>query len=151
LTIERARLEDAEALVRVQVAAFHDDARLYPGVALGGPPGYDSVATMLLKIDKDESYKLVYEGEIVGGLVVYDYGEGHFHLDVIFVDPAYQGHGFGTQAIQFIERTYPATKWTLDTPTYALRNQHFYEKFGYLRMGEADLGDVRLIAYEKRL
>lgn len=151
LTIERARPEDAEALVRVQVAAFHDDARLYPGVALGGPPGYDSMATMLLKIGKDESYKLVYEGEIVGGLVVYDYGEGHFHLDVIFVDPVYHGRGFGTQAIHFIERTYPATKWTLDTPTYALRNQHFYEKFGYVRMGEADLGDVRLIAYEKRL
>ena len=151
LTIERATPADAEAMVRVQVAAFHDDARLYPGVALGGPPGYDSVPTLLLKIDQDECYKLIYEGQIVGGVVVYDYGEGHFHLDVIFVDPAYHGCGFGTQAMLFIERTYPAAKWTLDTPTYALRNQHFYEKFGYVKVGEADHGDIRLIAYEKRL
>jgi len=151
LMIERATAADAEAMVVVQIAAFHDDARLYPGVAIGGPPGYDSVATMLRKIAEDECYKLVHEGQIVGGMVVYVYGEGHYHLDVIFVDPAYHGRGFGTQAMQFIERAYPATRWTLDTPTYALRNQHFYEKFGYVKVSEEDADDIRLIAYEKRL
>jgi hypothetical protein len=38
---EQAASADAEDLVRVQIAAFHDDARLPPGVPIGGPRGYD--------------------------------------------------------------------------------------------------------------
>jgi ribosomal protein S18 acetylase RimI-like enzyme len=149
---ERAAPADAEALVTVQIAAFHDDARLYPGVEIGGPPGYDSIEVMLQKIQEDEVYKIVYEGQLIGGIIIFDYGEGHFHLDVIAIDPVYHNRGIGTQAMQFIERTCAATKWTLDTPTYAVRNQHFYEKFGYVKVGErAEDDDITLIEYEKVL
>jgi ribosomal protein S18 acetylase RimI-like enzyme len=152
ITFERATPADAEALVTVQIAAFHDDARLYPGVEIGGPPGYDSIDVMLQKIHEVEVYKIVYEWQIIGGIIVFDDGEGIFHLDVIAIDPAYHNRGIGTQAMQFIERTYIATKWTLDTPTYAMRNQHFYEKFGYMKVGErAEDDNITLIAYEKRL
>ena len=41
ISIIRALPADAETLVRVQVAAFHYDSVLYPGVELGGPPGYE--------------------------------------------------------------------------------------------------------------
>jgi len=44
---EQAASVDAEDLVRVQIAAFHDDARLPPGVPIGGPRGYDLVEEML--------------------------------------------------------------------------------------------------------
>ena len=44
LTITRATEADAEALVQVQIAAFHHDSVLYPEVEPGGPPGYDSVS-----------------------------------------------------------------------------------------------------------
>lgn len=150
LVIERATPQDAATLVRVQIAAFHDDARLYPGVGESGPPGYDSVEVMESKIREHECYKLVYDGQIVGGLVLFDQGAGHLHLDLLFVDPRFHNRGFGTQAMLFVERTYSATRWTLDTPTYAVRNQHFYEKFGYRRVGETDHGHIVLIAYEKR-
>lgn len=150
ITIERAAAADAEDLVKVQIAAFHHDAELYPGVEIGGPPGYESVKQMREKIEQDESYKIVYEGECIGGLVVFEKGQGHYHLDVIFLDPAYHNLGIGTQAIEFIERTYPARRWTLDTPQYAVRNQHFYEKFGYVKVAEHEADDgTRLFAYEK--
>lgn len=151
VTFERATPDDAEALVRVQMAAFHSDSRTYPGVAVGGPPGYDSVRVMLEKIHEDETYKIVVDGQIVGGIVIFDLGQGHFHLDVIDLDPAYHNRGIGTQAMQFIERTCPATKWTLDTPDWAVRNQHFYEKFGYVKVGAEPVEDFILIAYEKRV
>src|SRR5215510_316836 len=131
ITFERAVPADAKTLVKLQVAAFHDDARLYPSVELGGPPGYDSVDVMLRKIGEDEAYKIVVDGQIVGGFVIYDMGDDHLHLDVIFIDPAFHGKGIGSQAMQFMERTYSAKIWTLNTPAYAIRNQHFYEKFGY--------------------
>ncbi len=149
VTIERATAADVERLVEVQVAAFHEDARIYPGVSLGGPPGYDSVKETLAKIMETDYYKILADGEIVGGVAVFNQGGGWFHLDVIFIDPAYHNKGIGTQAMQFIERTFPAKRWTLNTPDYAIRNHHFYEKFGYVRVGSAPFEDFVLLDYEK--
>lgn len=151
ISIERAVPEDAERLVHVQIAAFHYDSELYPGVETGGPPGYDSVPHMLEKIERDECYIILDAGRCIGGLVLFDKGNGHYHLDVIFIDPAYQNRGIGSQAIQFIEQVYPANCWTLDTPQWAVRNQHFYEKFGYVKVREFVADGTPLIAYEKRL
>jgi len=149
LSFERAAPADAETLVSLQIAAFHHDARIYPGVEIGGPPGYDSVESVLQKIRDDEYYKIVVDGQTVGGIVVFDMGQGHYHLDLIYLDPACHNRGIGTQAIHFVERTYPAAKWTLDTPAYAVRNQHFYEKLGYVKVREDHHDGITLFAYEK--
>ncbi len=153
LTFERATAADAETLVRLQIAAFHDDARLYPGVEIGGPPGYDSVEATLRKIHQEEFYKILCDGQAVGGIGVVDEGQGHFHLDMLYIHPDYHSRGIGTQAMRFIEQTYPAaTKWTLDTPVYAVRNQHFYEKLGYVKVGEYQPDDdIALYTYERRV
>jgi ribosomal protein S18 acetylase RimI-like enzyme len=135
----------------VQIAAFHDDARLYPGVPIGGPPGYDSVEAMLATIARGQCHKVAVDGEIVGAITVVDQGEGHFHLDVLAIDPAHHNKGVGTQAMAFIERTFPAALWTLETPTFATRNQYFYEKLGFRRIGETIYPDITLIQYEKRV
>jgi ribosomal protein S18 acetylase RimI-like enzyme len=148
---EQATPADAEDLVRVQIAAFHDDARLYPGVPIGGPPGYDSVEAMLATIARGQCHRVALDGEIVGAITVVDQGEGHFHLDVLAIDPAHHNKGVGTQAMGFIERTFPAALWTLETPTFATRNQYFYEKLGFLRIGETIYPDITLIQYEKRV
>ena len=150
ITFERATPADADAMVQAQIAAFHHDSVLY-GVEIGGPPGYDSAESVLKKIVEDDTYKIVYEGRIVGGMVVNDYGQGHFHLDLIYIDPIYHNRGIGTRAMQFLEGTYPAKKWSLDTPTWAVRNQHFYEKFGYVKIKEVEYDDITLIAYEKQI
>jgi GNAT superfamily N-acetyltransferase len=152
LTFERATAADAAALVVVQIAAFHHDAVLYPGVQIGGPPGYDSLEDMHRKMAEGQCYKMVDAGRIIGGIVVFDMGEGRVHVGLIFMDPAYHNRGIGTRAMQFLEQTYPAAiLWTLDTPTWAIRNQHFYEKLGYTKVGEEVLPDITLIQYEKRV
>lgn len=152
ISFERATPDDAEALVDAQIRAFHYDTVLYPGVEESGPPGYDSVEATLKKICEDEFYKIVVDGQIVGGIILFEREPGHFHLDVLNIVPEYQNYGIGTRAIEFIEQTYPASKWTLDTPAYAIRNQHFYEKFGYVKVGEnQEVGGLLLFAYEKRM
>ena len=151
IELEQAIPADAEDLVKVQIAAFHDDARLYPGVEIGGPPGYDSVEATLAMIARGEFYKVSLDGAIIGGLTVIDQGAGHFHLGVLAIDPAHHNKGFGTQAMGFIERSFSATLWTLDTPAYATRNQNFYEKLGFVSVGETVFPDITLIQYEKRL
>lgn len=151
IAIERAIPDDAEALVRVEIAAFHYDAEIYPGVEIGGPPGYDSIAVMLKNIEQTACYKITDEGQCIGGIVLFEMGQGRYHLDLLFIDPPYHNRGIGTQAMQFIEQAHPAQRWTLDTPVYAVRNQHFYEKLGYVKVGEHHDGDVPLIAYAKEM
>ena len=154
ITFEHATPADAETLVSIQIAAFHSDALNYPGVQIDGPAGYDQVDSVLKQIGEDEYCKIVADGRIIGGIVVTELGQGHYHLDRLYLDPAYHNLGIGTQAMQFIEQSYPATLWTLNTPTFAVRNQHFYEKFGYVKVGEfpePDHADITLIEYEKRL
>lgn len=150
-TFERATPADAADLVKMQIVAFHDDARLYPDEEESGPPGYDSVDVMLEKIGEAEVYKIVSDGRIIGGIILYDHGQGEMHLDVINIDPAYHNRGIGTQAMHFIEGAHPAKNWTLHTPGYAIRNQHFYEKLGYVKTEEVYDGDFLLFAYEKHI
>lgn len=152
IAIERATTTDAPEMLRVQIAAFHYDAQLYPGVEEGGPPGYDSLDALLERIADDDCYCITADGACVGGMIVFGKGAGHYHLDVIFIDPAYQNRGIGSQALHFLEATYAANRWTLDTPGWAVRNQHFYEKFGYVRVAEhVEADGTPLIAYEKRI
>jgi GNAT superfamily N-acetyltransferase len=151
ITFERATADDAQEMFDIQHAAFRNDAVIYPGVPADGPSLFDSVARVIKKIEKDDYYKIVYEGQSIGGIVIDNRGEGHFHLDLIYLDPVYHGQGIGTQAMQFIERTYRAAKWTLHTPLYATRNHRFYENFGYVKIGEEHYPGISLILYEKRM
>lgn len=149
--IKRAEVQDAEALVTAAIAAFHHDSVLYPQVEVGGPPGYDSPAVMRQKIGEDECYTIWDGDQVVGGITLFSKGNGHYHLDLIFISPEHHNRGIGTQAMQFIEDTYSATKWTLDTPIWAVRNIHFYEKLGYVKVGEFEDGDITLIAFAKQI
>lgn len=149
VVFQTAQVADADALLDVQIRSFHDDARLYPGVEKGGPPGYDSLEQTIKDIGSQIFYAFIYEGQIVGGVVLFDHGEGHMHVDRLFVDPDFHNMGIGTQAIHFIEAAYPANTWTLDTPLYATRNQHFYEKLGYVNVGITHDDDIDLIQYKK--
>ena len=59
--------------------------------------------------------------------------------------PDYQNQGIGSQAMTFLEETYPhINQWTLDTPVWAKRNQRFYEKHGYVKTGTMMGGELVL-------
>lgn len=151
LSFERATPADAETLVRVQIVSFHSDAALYPGQEEDGPPGYDSVEHALTKIRDDICYRITHDGATIGVIIIVDAGDGHMHLDVLAIEPAFQNRGIGTAALRFIEQAHPARRWTLDTPGYATRNHYFYERLGYVKVGEEEHPSVTLFAYEKRL
>jgi len=153
IRFEKAALEDAQALTDVQVRTFDDDSRRFGGQASGGPPGYDSVDWQIWAMRRGIYFKILDDDQIIGGIILFDMRNRHFNLGRIYLDPAYQGRGIGTQAIEFIEDRYPhVKKWTLDTPGWATRNQHFYEKLGYVKVGEElmDGQDWPLWLYEKR-
>ena len=154
ITLEQAQPEDAETLAEVQTRTFDDDARQHGRGERGGPPGYDSTDWQTRMMREAAYYKILDDEKIVGGAIIFDKGSDHIYLGRIYIDPDYQNRRIGAEAMRLIEACYPAARrWTLETPQWALRNQHFYERQGYIKVGEQwlegeDHGDV---LYEKLL
>jgi GNAT superfamily N-acetyltransferase len=145
---------DAWALTAIQVEAFDDEGRRFANLPAGnGPPGYDSVRWQWFMMWKGHYYKAVLEHRLVGGIVLYQRAPQHYQLVRIYVHPSAQGQGIGRRAMEFIEQRYPQVSlWTLNTPIWATRNHHFYEAFGYTRVGTGfEKGHpIELIYFEKR-
>ena len=151
---EKASPGDVPALADVQGRAFASDVERYGG----GPPGYDSVEWQAEAIAQTPYYVIRDGDRIIGGIVARDRGAGHYYLQRLFVDPAFQKRGVASQGLAFIETALPARRWTLHTPYLNFGNQRFYEKRGYTKIGEEhpdDIGDVPddflLFHYEKLL
>ena len=100
-------------------------------------------------------FKILDGDAIIGGIIVVPLPGQHHELGRIYLLPEYQNRGIGTRAMQFIEHTFPAaTRWTLDTPCWAIRNHHFYEKLGYVQIGETSHyanDSPPVFHYEKRI
>jgi GNAT superfamily N-acetyltransferase len=139
LSFEEITESDIPALTEVMTRAFDDDAQKHLGVERGGPEGYDNgdfFRQWLFGYQQTVGYKIVSEGQVIGGIIVWILEGDHNVLGTIFVDPKHQDRGVGTQTWRFIEETYPETKsWRLVTPEWATKNHHFYEvKCGFQRV-----------------
>ena len=127
----------------VMTRAFDDDAQKHLGKEKGGPPGYDNgdfFLEWLVPYKESVGYKIVVGEVLIGGIIVWILPEGNNILGTIFVDPDYQDRGVGQGTWMFIEDTYSDTKsWRLGTPSWAIKNHHFYEKCGFKRVDEDPL------------
>jgi ribosomal protein S18 acetylase RimI-like enzyme len=141
IRIERATTRDAEELTEIQTRTFEDDNKLKPpGCSMEGPPGYDSVDWNAEWIEKTPYYKILVDDLVAGGIIIFELGERHFELGRIWIDPDLQNRGIGQQAVVLMFGAFPeAKKWTVGTPSFAIRNQHFYEKMGFVRIGETEV------------
>ncbi len=153
ISFKLARPADAEALTEVQTHTFDDDSRQHGQGERGGPPGYDSVGWQRRIMKQGSYYKILDDDRIIGGIIVFKIGESCYNLGRIYLAPEYQNRGIGAQALAFIEQAIPARRWTLDTPSWAIRNQHFYEKYGYVKVGEEKIPGVDFtgVLYEKMM
>ena len=143
IRFREARIQDAKALALASWKAFDNDIH-YGAPGKGGPPGYKSDRWQSRMMRLGKYYKIMDDYRIIGGLIVFDKGNGHYELGRIFIHPDYQNQGIGAQAIQFMEKTFPKAKmWTLGTPRWNHRTQHFYEKMGYVMIGADGHDGVR--------
>lgn len=89
--ITKATAEAAAKLTEVQRRTFDDDNKLKPpGCSMEGPPGYDSVNWNAGWIEKTPYYKILYNGQIVGGIIIFELGEKRYELGRMWVDPDFQ-------------------------------------------------------------
>jgi len=133
--IEKACERDAEVLTHIQARTFYEDTLKFRGVK-GGPPGVDSIDWTLDMINKAHYFKVLINKRIIGGIIVFNLGNGLYELGRIFIDTDYQNKGIGQKVIDLLHNSFiDTTKWRLETPEWALRNHHFYEKMGYKKIG----------------
>lgn len=99
-------------------------------------------------IEQGRMFKIIIREEIVGGAVITIEKKFKAHLNRIFVSPRKQGNGIGSQAMSMIESMHPEIlSWELDTPSWSIRNQRFYQKMGYRRITRSLEPDSGFILY----
>ncbi len=85
-----------------------------------------SKSTIEQAIDNGESYRIIANGEKVGGMVVH-VSENFGELDLLFIKPSAHSKGLGYSAWCQMERMHPEVKiWETVTPYFEKRNIHFY-------------------------
>jgi GNAT superfamily N-acetyltransferase len=140
IQFEKAKEVDIPELTKVMKRSFDDDSERFLGKPEGGPEGYNDGSFLQRWGFSDEGgdcYKIVTDtNKAIGAFIVFLPPSGNNVLGTIFIDPAYQDKGIGTQALQFIFSTFPGKRWRLDTPEWTTRNHHFYEKFGFKKIQE---------------
>ncbi len=152
ISLKLAEKGDANILALISKKAFDSDAEVdAPGP--GGPPGYDSSSFQEKVMNFMDYYNILLNDTIVGGVIVAAKNRFHLILERIFVDPAYHNRGIASCAMIELWKKYPkAQLWTLGTPEWNIRTQHFYEKLGFKQVGwEVGPFDWRGIWFQKEM
>ena len=82
--------------------------------------------TIEQSVDGGEAYRIIKDGQAVGGVVIKVDGE-RGDLDLLFVSPKAHSKGIGYAAWCAVEQLHPEVKvWETVTPYFEKRNIHFY-------------------------
>ena len=82
--------------------------------------------TIERSINGGEAYRIMQDGEPVGGVIIKVDGECG-DLDILFVSPHIHSKGIGYAAWCEVEKLHPEVKvWETVTPYFEKRNIHFY-------------------------
>lgn len=149
LEIKRTKEIEAQRLLEIQKEAFAEDLKRYQDYDTN--PVNEPIERLLKKIEIFLYYTIWIDDEIIGGIDIRDLKDERYRLNRIYLSNKYQNKGFGTRIMDLIEKEFPlATEWSLDTPHLNIRNQHFYEKLGYEKVGEHQINNkLILIDYVK--
>ncbi|ETT86858.1 GNAT family N-acetyltransferase [Viridibacillus sp. FSL R5-0477] len=138
LTIEKATMNDAKILTEIMKKTFDREAKKWLSEEEAyadyniQPPGYASIEMNKYMIKELNYYKVIIDEIIVGGIIVTVSGRSFGRIDRIFIDPIYQGKGFGSRAISLVEKEfYDVRKWEFETSSRQINNHYFYKKKGY--------------------
>ncbi|KXF82929.1 GNAT family N-acetyltransferase [Enterovibrio coralii] len=146
-----ATKDDASLLQEAALTAFHADYKLYGGY----PPNIESLGWFYERIADKQFFKIVVDTAFAGGLCIEDTGDGGMDIRYLYISEAFQNKGIGQDVMSMAENLLPDIQQIyLLTPYKAFRNQYFYEKLGYKKIGEFHPdpdNEFVVFEYQKRL
>lgn len=151
LMLKKSNQQEAAILLAIQKQAFQADLLTYQDVT--SSPVNEPIERLQYKLAHFKHFTIWFDEKIIGGIDIRKLPNNHYRLNRIFIADALQNKGLGSQIMQLIEDEFPdAHSWSLDTPHLNTRNHHFYEKLGYVKIGEHKISEkLTLIDYEKVL
>lgn len=146
MQLTKAGTSDVVVINSISKRAFDSDI-IVGASSKGGPPGYMSVSFHIKMAKENHLYKLLVDGLIVGGAILFVDGL-QLNIGRIFVDPEYFKKGYGIFIMQEIERIFSdAKELYIDTPVWNIRTNAFYQKLGYIVYKKED----EFIYYSKKI
>ena len=107
--------------------------------------------TIEQSINEGEAFRIMMDGQKVGGLVIRIEGE-HGDLDLLFVSPKAHSKGIGYAAWCAVEHLYPEVRvWETMTPYFEKRNIHFYVNKCGFHIVEFLRKDDEMFRFEKMI
>ena len=105
--------------------------------------------TIEQSIKKGEAYRIIVDGQKVGGLVLRIEGN-HGELELLFVSPKAHSKGIGYAAWSAVEQLHPEVRiWETVTPYFEKRNIYFYVNKCGFRIVEFMREDDGMFRFEK--
>lgn len=148
MKIAKADIKDIESIVEMSERAFQTD------VNVGGkegdfPPDYDSIVWHIQIADEGHLFKAISDNQLVGAAILFpDENNKRLYIGRIFIDSIYHQKGYGIKLMKSIEMYFPHVKEIdLDTPSWNVRTNSFYQKIGYTITKEEN----GFIYYHKKL
>lgn len=152
VVLSPVRLDEVALLTAIQTRCFDIENQRHLSREKGGPEGYDSREWAEAMVREGRYLGVRVGEELVGGLVVKRIDEKTIRLNRLFIAQEWQGKGVGKKAMELLEMRYPEIeRWVLDTPEWAIRNQHFYSRLGFVKIDEIyePSEDFNLFIFEK--
>ena len=132
-------IEDIENIVEMSKRAFLID------INVGGnrgdcPPNYDSFLWHKQMADEGHLYKAISNDKLVGAAVLFiDENSKRLYVGRIFIDSLCHKEGHGIKLMESIEKYFPYIQQIdLDTPSWNVRTNSFYQKIGYTKVKNED-------------
>ena len=117
---------------------FHiilSDVRIHKNKAHAHPSG-----KLFNEIDMGDSYRVFYNDQVVGNILVFEKQLGHKKLHLMHMPEEFQNKGIEAEIIKRMESLYPeAEKWELETKVDINRKDSIYEDLGYIETGETGM------------
>ena len=128
-----------KTIVDMSVRAFETDVNV-GGTKGDCPPEYDSVEWHKQMAREGHLYQAMIGNDVVGAAIVFpDETNNSVYIGRIFIDSIHHRKGYGIQLMECIEKNYQsAAEINLDTPSWNVRTNSFYEKLGYQIIKEED-------------
>ena len=147
MTIQKAGLEDMEAVLRLQYAAYQSEAQLHGDFTI--QPLRQTLEETVEEYHKSVILKAVQDGEIIGSVRAHA-DEHTAYIGKLMVHPDHQGQGLGKRLLAAIEQAFPGKRYELFTSCKSDRNLYIYEAAGYTRFREeTDPAGIRFVYLEK--
>jgi|SRR5271157_2336580 len=129
ITLERATIEVAEAILNLQVLAYQQEAVLYNNYAI--PPLLQSLQSLKEEFQTQTFLVARLNGEVVGSVRAVC-RDGRCHIGRLIVHPSLQRRGLGSRLLAAIETAFPeALRYELFTGQRSEGNLRLYKRLGY--------------------